>query len=201
MIKDSKPKPFKKKKCKNPVCGKVFQPARPLQSVCSPSCALAVARIKGAAKSRQVRADQNKAVRKERQELREARDRLKTRRQWIAEVQKACNAFIRERDKDYGCISCGVRKDIKYDAGHYRPTSTAPALRFDPMNIHKQCVQCNRHMHGNLTIYRIKLERKIGVHEVERLEKNHAPRKFTIPELETLKAHFVLLLKNLKKSA
>lgn len=72
------------------------------------------------------------------------------------------NQFIRLRDKDLPCISCGRYHQEQWHAGHYRSVGACPELRFDEMNVHKQCSVCNNYKSGNLTEYRLNLIRKIG---------------------------------------
>jgi hypothetical protein len=68
--------------------------------------------------------------------------------------------WIRERDKDQPCISCGSYSTKQ--AGHYYSAGHYPALEFDPDNVHGQCVRCNLYLSGNLTEYRKGLLKKIG---------------------------------------
>ena len=93
----------------------------------------------------------------------------------MKEAQAAFNAYVRARDKDDACISCGnyVLGDQiggGWDAGHYRSTGSAPHLRFHLHNCHKQCVKCNRFLSGNVAEYRKGLIKKIGIEKVEALE-------------------------------
>jgi hypothetical protein len=175
---------MKQKKCK--ACKELFTPSRPLQSFCDFDCALLVAkslRQKG-----------------ERKELRAARVKAKTRRDWIADTQAAVNRYIRARDVKAGlpCISCGRFHQGQNHAGHYRATSIAPAIRFHPENIWLQCQPCNVHKHGNLLEYRIELIKRIGVERVEWLESDHEPVKYTILQLIEIKKEYAALLKGLK---
>ena len=50
------------------------------------------------------------------------------------ECQVVFNAFIRERDKDLPCISCGRKLGLQ--AGHYYPTQGYDGLRFDSFMEH-----------------------------------------------------------------
>lgn len=59
-----------------------------------------------------------------------------------------CHKYIRERDKNKGCITCGsslVGK--KFDAGHFMK-STHSFTKFMEKNIHGQCVNCNQYNGG-----------------------------------------------------
>lgn len=164
----------KPKKCK--ICHTTFLPFRTTQQVCSPICA-------------QKHAEAVRA-KKERREHREAKERLKTRQQWLKEVQVVFNAYIRLRDKHLPCISCGRFHSGQYHAGHYLSVGARPELRFEVLNCHKQCAPCNNHLSGNIALYRINLVKKIGQDKVDWLEGDHEPKKYTIDELKALKAEF-----------
>src|SRR5512135_2574328 len=107
----SKPKPIKQKICKH--CHNKFTPAKPLQTCCNWSCAA------GWAKTQREK--------KERSELREAKLKIKSRGDWMKEAQASFNRWIRLRDADFPCISCGSSNRSSWDAGHYRARSVAPA--------------------------------------------------------------------------
>lgn len=130
-------------------------------------------------------------------EKRAQREKLKTRSDWIKEAQIAFNAYIRERDRDLPCISCGRYHTGAYDAGHYRSVGAAPQLRFDERNVHKQCVPCNQHKSGNAIEYRIGLRKRIGDSSVELLEANNAIKRWTIEDAKEIKATYKAKLKEL----
>ena len=165
-------KPIKDKTCK--ICKVKFTPTRPLQSVCSPNCAYTHAKA--------VR------VKTERKETREAKVRLKSKSEWLKEAQIVFNQYIRLRDKDLPCISCQRFHTGQYHAGHYLTTGAHPELRFDEINVHKQCSACNNYLSGNIVEYRINLIIKIGIDAVNYLESKHQPKHYTIEDIKTLKA-------------
>lgn len=103
-------------------------------------------------------------------------------------VQQAINAYVRKRDENDGCISCGTRTAKYYDAGHYINQGSSSLLRYHLDNIHKQCsFNCNHNLSGNKIEYRINLVKKIGLKRVEWLEEHrHDVYKWTREELETL---------------
>ena len=116
---------------------------------------------------------------------------LQPRRYWIHKAQLYFNRYIRMRDKDQPCISCGSALQANkfggsVDAGHYRSVGSAKHLEFDPMNVHAQCKRCNRDLSGNHSEYRKGLIERIGLGNVEWLEANQTPRKFSITELKEL---------------
>lgn len=173
---------LKPKKCR--VCKAAFTPTRSLQVCCSPACAI-----------KKAQTDRGK---KEKKELREAKIKAKTRGQWLKEAQAAYNRWIRYRDDNLPCVSCGRHHEGQFHAGHYMPTSTRPALRFNELNVHKQCSVCNNHKHGNLVLYRIELIKRIGLESVEWLESNHTAKHYSIQELIDIKDHYNKQAKNLK---
>lgn len=161
---------FKQKSCK--MCKAKFTPSQPLQMVCGHRCALDYSRGK------------MKATKKK--EIKEAKEKLKTKSEYLKDLQMVFNKFIRLRDKDLPCISCGTTANIKYDAGHYIAVSESPALRFNENNVHKQCSNyCNKNKHGNYHAYRFWLIEKIGIEEVEVLESSrHIPLKLSIEDIK-----------------
>lgn len=96
------------------------------------------------------------------------------------------NAYVRERDKELGCISCG---GIVEQAGHYHSQGHHSALRFDPINTNGQCRRCNMFLHGNLIKYRQGLVAKYGedvVIELEERANTDRLKKWSREELEEL---------------
>jgi hypothetical protein len=144
-----------------------------------------------------------KREREHRQKQAEARDRLKTRSDWIRDAQKVVNEYIRLRDDKKPCISCGRHHQGQYHAGHFRTTKAAPNLRFYTLNIWKQCQPCNTHLSGNVTEYRIELCRRIGSERVEWIESQNQPRKYDVDYLKRLMSIFrrkINMKKKLRKS-
>jgi len=185
------PKP---KKCKNPACGVSFPPQRLGQAVCSPKCGLAIKEV-NQEKARKSLADLG------RKEIRAAKERIKPKGQYTKEAQTAFNAWVRERDAALPCISCGRHHLGKYDAGHYRTVGSNPALRFEPLNCHRQCSPCNTHKSGDIVNYRIELVKRIGADKVDWLEGPHEPKRYTIEDLKTIKADYLAKTKELKREA
>ena len=129
-------------------------------------------------------------AKKERKKTRAAKERLKTLSDHAREAQQAFNAWIRERDARLPCISCGRHHQGQYHAGHYRTVGSHPELRFEPLNVHKQCAPCNNHKSGNIVEYRINLLDRIGKEALEWLEGPHKPRKYRAEELKEIKAEY-----------
>jgi len=142
---------------------------------------------------------QAKRDKAERVEHRAAKERIKTRGEWAREAQAAFNAWIRERDSKLPCISCQRHHTGQYHAGHYRSVGSNPALRFEPLNVHKQCSVCNNHRSGNLTEYRINLIGRIGQEALDWLEGPHEPKKYTIDDLRQIRDEYRMRLRQAKK--
>lgn len=73
---------------------------------------------------------------------------------------KVFNAWIRERDKNKGCISCitgGV-----HNAGHLYHGHLYSALQFNEINVNGQCIHCNLSKAGNEIGYRQGIVRRYG---------------------------------------
>ena len=171
-------------RCK--ICKDKFQPKYFLQKTCfEPSCIL---EWKDKVKDKEWKAE--KKVLKE---------KLKTYSDHVKELQVIFNKFIRARDKDKGCISCGTKLTGKYDAGHYYSCGSYPELRFNEDNVHGQCVHCNQWKHGNLIEYTKRLPLRIGEVKFHSLEvKAHIKQKYSIPELILKKNYYKELIKSMK---
>jgi hypothetical protein len=192
-------KPAKPKKCRVAPCRALFVPARMGQAVCSPACAMIDA-PRHEPKARKALADI------ERKDIKVRKEKLKTRADHLREAQAAVNEYVRLRDAHLPCISCDSTPNdndlitgSRWDAGHYRSVGACPELRFEPLNIHRQCVKCNRNLSGNAVEYRIRLVLRIGADRVAWLEGPHEPRKYTVEEIKAIKAEYRAKTRELKK--
>lgn len=166
------------KHCKAPATLKIQ-----MANFCSVDCAYNHARKlqEQARKRKELKAKREHAKR---------RESLKSRSEWLKEAQAEFNKFIRLRDADLPCISCGRFHQGQYHAGHYLTVGAKPELRFEELNVHKQCAPCNNHLSGNLVNYRIALIDKIGLDKVEWIEGPHKPLKLTIQQIKEIKATY-----------
>ena len=188
-------KEAKAKKCKNPACGVSFKPSfSTAQKVCSWACGLAIA-PENREKARMAIAEVG------RKEIRAAKERIKPRAQYMREAQQAFNEWIRLRDAALPCVSCGRHHEGQYHAGHYRTVGANPELRFEPLNVHKQCAPCNNHKSGDIVNYRISLLQRVGAANVDWLEGPHEPQRYTIEDLKKIKIEYRALTKELKGEA
>lgn len=112
---------------------------------------------------------------------------LKDHSYWTKKCQETFNEYIRLRDKDLPCISCGTeKKGIVYHAGHFLSVGAYPNMRLNEDNCHKQCgFNCNTSKHGNTAMYAKNLILRIGTERFEKLfEDAKKPLKLSIPELQ-----------------
>src|SRR5690606_15371588 len=142
------------------------------------------ARIKG---KKQV---ENKK-KKERAELKES---LKSISAVINDVKKVFQHFIRLRDKDKPCISCGNKNPADWCGSHYFPAGVYSGLIFDERNCHGACNSyCNMYLSGNLVNYRIGLIERYGEEYVLKLEQDSLTMKnykYTREELQQIKEKY-----------
>lgn len=179
-----------KRKCL--VCKTKFEVKSNFHWLCSAECA----RVKGNEALEKKKAQIKKTEwTKEKSELKE---KLLTHSNWIQLLQTVFNTFIRMRDKELPCISCGRTNVEEFHAGHY-VASTYQYHRFNENNVHKQCSYCNTHLRGNLIDYRKGLIAKIGLEEVEYLENTkRMALEITIYEIKQKIRHYKEKIKSLK---
>jgi hypothetical protein len=159
------------KSCKK--CGETFTPFSTLDKHCY-VCKKTEQALKNLAKIKKEK------VKKQKEDLLTTSDYLKL-------AQQVFNKWVRLRDKDKGCISCGNPLGAKYDAGHFWSAGGHSAVRFHPKNVHAQCVACNQHKHGNLIAYREALINKIGLESYAWLESfAHDTKKWDKEELKEI---------------
>ena len=192
-------KPAKPKKCRVATCRASFVPSRMGQAVCSPACAL----IDGPRHAPKARKALDQI---ERAEIKVRKEKLKSRAEHLREAQATVNEYVRLRDAHLPCISCDstpndndLMTGSRWDAGHYRSVGACPELRFEPLNIHRQCVKCNRNLSGNAVEYRIRLVQRIGAEKVAWLEGPHQACKYTVEEIKAIKAKYRAMTKEQKK--
>ena len=174
---------MKPKICKN--CNIEFIPRQLGQKVCSPKCAIEYAKAQRAS-------DVGKECRKKRKQARDTDKAFQ-----LKQAQAVFNRWIRLRDKDEPCISCQRHHNGQYHSGHYRSIGSAPHLRFNELNVHKQCSACNNHLSGNLVSYRYNLLNKIGEEKLDWLESEQTPKKYTLEEIKEIKRKYSQLIKEM----
>ena len=162
----------------------------------------------GTTLSLQLRAKETERKAKaERKHFRERKAKINdTVPKWTKKAQAAFNEYIRERDRDLPCISCGKPfLDVKgitgsnIDCGHYRSTGSCPELRFEPLNANAQHSRpCNRDLSGDIVNYRRGLIDKIGIEKVEWIEGPHEKKYYRVEDLKEITKHFKSLTKQLR---
>lgn len=164
-------KVYKPKVCK--VCKETFTPERQFQGTCTFACAIEHGRIKA---KDNVKKDKRKAVKAFKQSDKSHLMKI---------AQQTFNKYIRLRDKNEPCISCGHTGSRQRHAGHFMPVGSNGHIRFDEANCHSQCSICNNHKSGNLSEYEPNLVFKIGQNEVWRLKQKYT-RSYTVEELKEI---------------
>lgn len=180
-------KEIKPKKCA--VCGDEFRPFLSTQKVCGTNCAISLGKSN-------IQKQNAKAWQKEKKIRKE---KLKTHKDYLNDLQKVFNEFIRLSQKGNTCISCP--NPAPTDAGHYRSVGAHPELRFEEKNVNLQCRKCNGYWGGNLIEYRKGLVKKYGVEVVEWLEGPHDPVKLSIPEIKEKIEYYRGKIREMKKKA
>lgn len=180
------PKP---RRCK--VCENIFIPQQFLQATCDYKCAIKHAQN---IKTNKIKADwkiEKKAL----------KEKLKTLGQYEAEAKKSFQHWIRLRDKDQPCISCGGTDKDLWDGGHFYKAEIYSGLIFDERNVSKQCRKCNRFLNGNELNYRLGLIERHGIEFVNKLEADAITKrnyKFTKEELIAKKLKYDIKIKEIK---
>jgi hypothetical protein len=174
---------LKQKTCK--ACRQKFVPSRPMQTACTPACAIAIAERKRAKQAQQ-------EASKSRKEARQRLEAVKSRADWLRDAQAAVNRYVRLRDRDKGCISCDrpATWGGQWHASHFRSVGAASALRFNLWNIHKACSICNHYLSGNLSAYRPRLVALIGQDRVDWLDSQNQVVRYDVEYLKKIKRVF-----------
>ncbi|MBS6056503.1 MAG: recombination protein NinG [Mixta calida] len=183
-------KPPKPKKCR--ICPEKFIPRNSLHVCCSPSCAYKYATQQSERKKRREEAEQRKAWNKRKADV-------KPLKHWEDMTQRVVNDYVRERDRELPCISCGTWDTVQWEAGHYRSRGAASHLRYNEDNLAKQCHRCNCELSSNAIHYREGLIARIGLQRVVALESNNEPHLYTREELGAIRARYRALLRELIK--
>jgi hypothetical protein len=103
--------------------------------------------------------------------------------------------------ENWTCLTCGksvnprathfTGKPMAYfmHAGHYKPAGLFKAIKYDPLNVHAQCEECNINLEKNSRAYALALEYRYGFGVLQMLERrSNLYFDYTIPILEKLTA-------------
>lgn len=132
---------------------------------------------------------------------REQREALKTIARLKNEARVPFQKFIRLRDANDACISCGTTTAKIWHAGHYFKAEVFTGLVFHETNVNKQCEKCNTFLDGNESGYRMGLVKKYGeekVRELEEMSDSKRDYKFTREELKEIKKCYQKKIKELE---
>ncbi len=182
------PKGPKQRKCS--CCRALFVPMMPMGRACSIKCAIEIAE-----KVRKIA--ENKAQRAERASNKAKLLEMEPAKYWRKKAKTAMHAYVRAIAEGGPCCSCDTillklgRMGGDYDAGHFRPVSTAKHLEFDPRNIWGQCKPCNGTLHrGNTREYERRLRIKKGDEFVDELLADNEQRHLKIPDYQAIEAEY-----------
>jgi hypothetical protein len=124
-----------------------------------------------------------------------AKEKIKSYSQRLGEAKRVFQKWIRMRDKDLPCISCGAKVASVWDGGHFKKAELYSGVIFHEHNVWRQCGKCNRYLGGNELNYRVGLIAKIGeqaVKELEQLAESTRTKKYSNEELEQIKLKYKL---------
>lgn len=120
----------------------------------------------------------------------------------LINVRMQLHSYIRERDKQKPCISCGGQWNDTFQAGHFYKAELYSNLKFDKDNIHGQCQGCNLFNDGNESGFRVGLINRYGKEfldslDVKAQEYKKESFKWDIEELKRIKKEVQILNKKL----
>jgi hypothetical protein len=160
------------KKCK---CGETFTPYRTFDKLC-----YVCTKTKQALKN--LEAIKKTTKKKQREDLMTLQDYFKI-------AQTHFNKYIRMRDAEKTCISCGkqLRKG-NIDAGHLWSAGGHSNVRFNELNVHAQCSRpCNKDKSGDINNYRLGFIKRFGAAKLAELDLiANLERRYTKDELKEL---------------
>jgi hypothetical protein len=109
-------------------------------------------------------------VKKKKAQTKVLKEKLKTLTDYENEAKKEFQKYIRKRDENLPCVSCGTFQTDIWDGGHFKKAELYSGVIFDEMNCHRQCRKCNRFLGGNELNYREGLVKRYGIDYVLEIE-------------------------------
>jgi len=108
------------------------------------------------------------------------------------------HTYIRNRDVNKPCISCGTQWNNEFQAGHHYSANSFITLRYNLDNIHGQCKRCNLHLEGAFDNYALNLPNRIGIERYNDLVKlaSFDKQQEKVWNIENLKEVRLLLKQN-----
>lgn len=149
---------------------------------------------------RQRQKEQNKSNKGRKQKRRAKVKELRTRTEWYTKLQTLVNQYVRYRDREEPCCTCGnINPNIKYDAGHFHTKKARPDIRFELTNIHKQCsLNCNVHGSGMRNEYEKFIAEKYGSEHVGYLKEVKRPLFEVFPSWQDIETEIIRYRKLLR---
>lgn len=185
------------RKC--PICKQKYEPKYSSIEPCPQySCRLALyekANKNLKAKAEKERKENEKSDRLVKKQMRES---LKTLGQYEKEAKREFQKWIRKRDAELPCISCGTFRSTVFDGGHYKKAELYSGVIFHPLNCHKQCGKCNRYLGGNELNFRNGLIERYGneaIFELEKIADETRYKKYTREDLIEIRQKYFKLNK------
>lgn len=204
-----------RKRCNNPDCREWFHPAFANQTWCGAECGTVIALAK---REKDRQSAIQKAERRRKDEAQQERRSLKVRKLALKppsyfkkQAQEAFNQFIRIRDNDLPCISCGETNppDLhggQWDCGHFKTVGAHPELRFEELNAHKQCKSCNagssKYSAKAATVakqYEVSLIERIGQEAVDWLNGPHEVKNYRRDDFISIRDEYRKKARELRK--
>ena len=143
----------------------------------------------------------NQQAKKWRKKKTVLKEKLKTNKDYLKELQTVFNQIAREIDKDSLCLMCGT-VPRKKNGCHYHSVGSNSSLRFNLFNIWLGCEQCNSFKSGNINGYDLELIKYYGRDKWEYIKfdlvKNYPLIKLSIPEIKEVKLITKEILKEVK---
>ena len=150
--------------------------------------------------SRDAKRARSKADRKDRATTKQRKKELMTRTEWYNKLQTLVNQYVKYRDRNEPCCTCGTTNpNIKYDAGHFFTRAARPDIRFELTNIHIQCsMKCNQHGSGMRAEYTQFIIKRYGADHLAWLESEGKPLKEQFPSWENIEKEIIRYRKLLR---
>lgn len=186
-----KAKKVKKKACA--VCKTLFEQKTSFIKWCSPACGYELAK-------RKLEKKKKEELKEWRKEYKERKEKDKKLSDYEADARRVFQKWIRRRDQDQPCISCGREKSPFWDGGHLFKCELYSGLMFDERNVHKQCRKCNFYLGGNEAGYKDGLIVRYGeafVKELEAEKDQARVKKYSKEEYQEIKKEYNRRLKEL----
>lgn len=181
-------------KCKASGCTNTFpRIVGDIRSWCCVDCGYSIAIAKQQAKAKRDNSAAVKQAKADRAERRKADRAIKleySRSKRLDILQNLVNRWVLlVRDAGKGCYTCGTTADIKYDAGHFFTRKARPDIRYELLNIHKQCSQnCNVFGSGMRNEYEKRFIHDYGHQAFDDLQRERPGLKVQFPDAESIES-------------